>query len=87
MSYSERTDQVKSTTLRNLKAEAGHKHSLFSSAEHEDSKLYRFEPGNVGSSTGETKTLLKSLEVEEDDDEILSAECISVNDVRGRSDS
>ena len=36
------------TTLRKLKADARHMLPTYNSAEHEDSELYRFNPGNVG---------------------------------------
>ena len=58
----------------------------FISAEH-DSELYRFESRNAGNSTSCTTTLTAHEESEEEDDEMHSAECISVSDARSGGDS
>ena len=70
------------TTLRKLKADAGHMMSSYNSAEHKDSELYLFNPGNV-----ENQAPIECEESEEKDDETNSEECISINDVREGGDS
>ena len=70
------------TTLSKLKADAGHMLAPYNSAEHKDSELYRLAPRNVGKSTS-----IGHEASEGKDDETHSAECISINDVRRRSDS
>ena len=70
------------TTLRKLKADAGHMLPPYNSAEHEDVELYRLNPGNVGN-----PILIEHEASEENDDETHSAECISINDVRGGGNS
>ena len=70
------------TTLKKLKADAGHMMPPYNSAEHEDSKLHRLNPRNVGNPAP-----IEYEGSEEEDDETHSAECISINDVRGGGDS
>ena len=70
------------TTLRKLKANAGHMTPPYNSAEHEDSKLYRLNPGNVVNQAS-----IEYKESEEKDDETHSAKCISINDGRGKGNS
>ena len=60
-------------TLRNLKAEAGYQLPPYSSSKHEDSELYEWEPEN--------------LKVDEDETELLPAECFSSTDRPSRSNS
>ena len=70
------------TTLRKLKADAGHMMQPYSSAEHEDSELYRLNPGKV-----RNPAPIEHEESEGNDDETHSAECVLINDVRGGGDS
>ena len=70
------------TTLRKLKADAGHLMPPYNSAEYEDSELYRLNPGNVGN-----QVPIGCEESEEKDDETHSKECISINVVRRGDDS
>ena len=60
------------TTLRKLKADAGHMLPIYNSAKHADSELYRFASGNV-----ERSTLTEHEKSEDEVEEAHSAECIS----------